>query len=358
MTIREIEQLLRSCKDAPEFGGDYSDKGMERMWQKVAADIGIDPNTKPYVVTWRDYLEYFSYQLSHVWMRPASVALSIFAIMFGGWIATVNASFDSIPGDVLYPVKLATERVQITLATSGGQRAKLHAEFAGRRLDEITTITSSTEEGNDVRVKAAVDGFKQEIASVNEELVSIQLSDPAQAAELAMIVDSKTDAFAATIAQNDSSVPEESKSDVAGALTVAEESNTQAVNTIVQSHESNQQQGTEEAIQKNFQDELTDLNTRTALSLGRLSVIENVLTARGVTNTSFTDRIKEARVTVNSHDAAIHEAMNTFAVGGYRKAFDLLAVVEVAIVRSEEIITELEIEITTTSTSSGSTTGL
>ncbi|NBS41710.1 hypothetical protein EBS80_03535, partial [bacterium] len=293
--------------------------------------------------TWRDYYEYYSWKLSHVWLQPMSVAMSAFALIFGGWVTTVNASFDSVPGDVLYPVKLVTERVQITLATSGEQRAKLHAEFAGRRLDEINSITSSSGSDKDTRVKAAVDGFKQEIASVNDELMNIQISDPSQAASLAMIVDQKTDEYEATINQSEPSVPEGSKTDVAEALDAVQQTNSQAVNAIVDSNEADNQPQTEESLQQNFQDQLNDTNTRVALSLGRLTVIESALAKRGISN----PLIATIRVDVSSHDAAVHAAMSTFAAGGYRAAFDQLSDIDARLSVAEDRITQLEIELTT-----------
>ncbi len=332
-------------KDAPEFGGDYSDERMDGVWQKVAAQIGIDPNLEPKVLTARDYFNYLSWKLSRVWLQPMTVALGAFALVFGGWVTTVNASFDSVPGDVLYPVKLATERVQVSLATSGERRAKLHAEFAGRRLDELNSITSSSGANKDVRVKAAVDGFKQEIASVNDELMTIQGNDPSQAATLAMIVDQKTDEYEAAIAQSGPSVPDGNKSDVAEALNAVQQSNAQAVDAIVGSHEANNETQTEESLQKNFQERLASLSTRIALSLGRLTVIESALAKRGNADPG----IMAVRREVSSHDDAIHEAMSTFAAGGYRGAFDQLAAIEVQMSVSEETIAGLEIELTTPS---------
>lgn len=345
MTIREVEQLLRSVKDAPELGGDYSEQAGNEIWQRTAARLGVDANVGRAAYTLRDHLDFWQWKFSHVWMQPASVALSAFALVFGGWIGAVNASFDTVPGDVFYPVKLVTERVQISLATSGGQRAKLHAEFAGRRLDELNAITSSDLDGKEVRVQAAMDGFRQEIASVNDELGSI--TNPEEAAALAIIVDQKTDAYVAAIVQSAPAVSEESQVAVAESLTAAEESNAQAISTIVQSHETSQQPQTEESLQKNFQEMLRDLETRTALSLGRLEVIETVLSGKGILTSAYAARIKDAREAVSAHGGAIQEAMDIFAAGGYRTAFDLLAEVERQVATSEGIITAIEIEITT-----------
>lgn len=347
MTNRELIALLTKCKDAPELGGSVGFGHTEKAWARLAGELGFEAKLERPRYSFKDYLDFFTHQLSHVWMRPVSVGLSVFALIFGGWVATVNASFDAVPGDVLYPVKLATERMQITLATSGQQRARLHTEFAGRRLDELNAITSSDVAGKDVRVKAAVDAFREEIASVNAELMEIQTNDPGAAAALAVIVESKTDAFQAAINQSEPSLSDENKEGAAAALNEVAETNSQAINAIVTSHEATQSQETEETLQKNFQDTLKELQTRIALSLGRLTVIENALKAKEIDDRSFAERIAEARLAVNSHEAEVEKAMDVLAAGGYRKAFDLLAEIEVQVAHSEEIITELEIKLTT-----------
>lgn len=339
--------MLSKHKDAAAFGGDVGVEHTERSWKRLSSGLGFDAKLAKHSYSIKEHLEYWQWKLSHVWLQPASVALSAFALVFGGWIATVNASFDAVPGDVLYPVKLVTERVQITLATSGEQRARLHAEFAGRRVDELTVITASGASGQDERVRAAVSGFQQEISSVNVELASISTNNPDEAASLAIIVDQKTDAYVAAIAQTAQTVPEQTQAQVAEALSAAEQANDQALDTIVQSHETSQTPQTEESLQKNFQDKLSDLQTRVTLSLGRLQTIEGVLAKRGALTSDYAARIAAAREAATVHRADIDEAMNVFAAGGYRSAFDRLSEIETQLVTSESIIAELEIDITT-----------
>ena len=339
--------MLTKHKDAAEFGGGFGVEHTSAAWARLASELGFETKLGRATYSLRDHVEYWQWKLSHVWMQPVSVAMSAFALVFGGWIASVNASFDTVPGDILYPVKLVTEHVQITLATSGEQRAKLHTEFAGRRLEEMNAITSSDAEGKDVLVQAAMDGFRQEIASVNTELAEMTKTDPEHAAALAIIVDQKTDAYVAAFAQTSPEVSEGNQVTVAEALTATEDTNDQALATIVQSHETNQQRQTEESLQKNFQQRLQELETRVTLSLGRLQVIESVLANNGLLTAAYADRMDAARDAVGAHDASIGDAMDIFAAGGYRSAFDRLAEVESQIAVSEGIITELEIEITT-----------
>src|SRR5690349_10227649 len=185
-------------KDAPEFGGDFDAK---RSWKTFALKNGFSTEEKPAHYTFADYVDYVGHVLGQHILRPVSIGASVFVLIFGSWVATVNASFDSVPGDVLYPVKLVTERMQLTFASSTQQRARLHTEFAGRRLQEVVEISNSDREGKVILVQAAMDGFKQELASAGEELTSLQTNDPVVATEFAVVLDQKTDEYEALLSQ-------------------------------------------------------------------------------------------------------------------------------------------------------------
>lgn len=341
--------MLNKHRGAAEFGGDVGVEHAEVAWKRLSADLGFEAKLERASYPLHDHVAYWSWKLSHVWMQPFSVAMSAFVLIFGSWIATVNASFDAVPGDILYPVKLATEHVQISLATSGEQRAKLHTEFAGRRLDEINTITTSgVSTPDDSRMQAAVDGFKQEIASVNTELAAISQNDPGQAAALAIIVDQKTDAYAAAFEQTSGQTASAgSQTQIDEAITAVKQTNEQALDAIVDSHEANQQPQTEESLQNNFEDKLRDLQTRSALSLGRLDVVKAALVARNGMTMENEKLIRQIKDDIGAYNVEMSEAMDVFAAGGYRSAFDRLATIDSEITQLEELITELEIEITT-----------
>ena len=67
------------------------------------------------------------------WATVATIALVL--LLVGG--GTVVAAGNSMPGNPLYPVKLATEQVRLTLTPSQMGKASLCAEFADRRVAEI-----------------------------------------------------------------------------------------------------------------------------------------------------------------------------------------------------------------------------
>jgi hypothetical protein len=65
--------------------------------------------------------------------RLATACFVVTAVL---WVAT-SASARSVPGDLLYPLKLATERVTFVLASGPDRKAELRLTFADRRLDEL-----------------------------------------------------------------------------------------------------------------------------------------------------------------------------------------------------------------------------
>lgn len=85
--------------------------------------------------------------------RRAAVALlaAVMLLTLGSGSA-LAASADTKPGDALYGVKRASERIALALRLSPESKASLHLKFAERRIDEIDALAA---EGKDVTDLAA-----------------------------------------------------------------------------------------------------------------------------------------------------------------------------------------------------------
>lgn len=79
----------------------------------------------------------------HRWAYRGALAAAAFLIMLSAGQLTLRASSGSSPGDVLYPVKEFSESVQMTLATSQEDEAKLHVELASRRAQEMAAAATN-----------------------------------------------------------------------------------------------------------------------------------------------------------------------------------------------------------------------
>jgi len=80
-----------------------------------------------------------------VWFWPQQTAFRVVAgiatviIIFGtAGGGTVYAAQSSLPGDILYPVKLSVENIQLAVTLDAADKADLHLTLAQRRIDEAT----------------------------------------------------------------------------------------------------------------------------------------------------------------------------------------------------------------------------
>jgi|GEM_PF-4293633 len=108
-------------------------------------------------------------------MGPLRVMASSFAVLAlllstAGGVAW--ASQKSLPTDFLYPVKLATEKTKLALTSDQLSRAKLHFEFAEKRLQEADAI--GTKEALDQKAAAqTIKRFEDEVANLHREIGNI-----------------------------------------------------------------------------------------------------------------------------------------------------------------------------------------
>ena len=74
--------------------------------------------------------------------RPLAVALTaVMVLVLGGW-GTTSAAANSVPGDLLYPVKTARERLILAVSPSSSQKAKIHARLAAERSREMEVLAT------------------------------------------------------------------------------------------------------------------------------------------------------------------------------------------------------------------------
>lgn len=112
---------------------------------------------------------WFQLRSSHAFqtMRPTLTALGIAVMATGGWIASVSASYNSLPGDRLWIVKRVAQNTEIAVKSFGAsdqQKVQLRLDLAKSRVDDIkkTVIQklssdSNKEENKDEKAKTVKD---------------------------------------------------------------------------------------------------------------------------------------------------------------------------------------------------------
>jgi len=99
-------------------------------------------------------------RLSLIWLPgwATAVALVLGLLLIGG--GTIGAAGYSMPDSLLYPIKLATEQVQVALTLSDTAKAELEASFADRRVTEIVYLA---EKGDAERIEAVTRGLDKNL---------------------------------------------------------------------------------------------------------------------------------------------------------------------------------------------------
>ena len=141
-----IEECL---KQYPEHAAELEPLLRTAMSVENAAAVTPSPEMK-------DHIRYhLQLHMAHVgkpqrssvrsWQPRWAIAVMSFllVLLIGG--GTVLASGGSMPGNPLYPVKIASEQVRVSLAASPVSKAELYATYADRRVVELGYLS---EKGN------------------------------------------------------------------------------------------------------------------------------------------------------------------------------------------------------------------
>jgi hypothetical protein len=100
---------------------------------------------------------------------PALATITIIILLGMMSIGVVYASSESLPGDSLYPVKLAGERVRLALSPGHAAQARLHLRLAGERLHEAVRLTEMEREDD---VETLMSKYVEEVEAASRILRS------------------------------------------------------------------------------------------------------------------------------------------------------------------------------------------
>ncbi len=139
--MNELKHNLRAVKTLAEVNPDaeWVKAGRSRLLSQISNTV--IPVDKPVVVD-TAHAFWFQFQSSAVvrTLRPALTALGVAALATGGWIASVSASVNSLPGDRLWVVKRAAQNTELavrSLGASDSEKVQLQLNLAKNRADDI-----------------------------------------------------------------------------------------------------------------------------------------------------------------------------------------------------------------------------
>ena len=114
------------------------------------------------------------------WQPQWAVAIAVVLVVLLAGGGTVTAAGYSMPDSPLYPVKLATEQVQLTLTPSDIGKAELYAKLADRRVAEIVYIVNK---GKPKQIEQIAQRLNKHLAMI----ASLPLAEKGAEGELPMM---------------------------------------------------------------------------------------------------------------------------------------------------------------------------
>ena len=177
---------------------------------------------------------------------PVMAVVSVLGLLLGGSMASVSASERAIPGDLLYPVKLASEQAQILLQKEKTEKIKLKTEFVGRRAEEIRTTATSEMAGKPALLKEAAGILKQDLDTLKTQLSEVKtvetknVEEAKKVVETARLVDQKTVEVANVVKDVKTVIDEQVTSPLAEVEAAATTAGIKAVEVLIDTHETPQ----------------------------------------------------------------------------------------------------------------------
>lgn len=182
----------------------------------------------------------FPWKVMKLAARPVLALVSVFALVLGSGLS-VSASQLALPGDALYGLKIASEKVQVALTFDKKESAKIHVELAGKRINEIKRIKENTDsdEKKVQKINVAMDKFKEEISTVQNKLENLKNESSAETTiEVAQIVDNKTTEYQKDLVTATNELPElnDATLNISQSLDLADKTSDAALTMIVEKH--------------------------------------------------------------------------------------------------------------------------
>ncbi|MFA6099418.1 MAG: DUF5667 domain-containing protein [Patescibacteria group bacterium] len=172
------------------------------------------------------------------WVRTPVTAIAVIMLaIFGGSLLSVSAAEKSLPGDLLYSVKLATEQARLAMAKNPQDKVKLKTEFTERRVDEMKQVVTSPEAGRTGRVIQTAEALKRDLHTIKQQLGDMQgQSTPQTVKETAKIVDEKSNAVVQALQESKGGMTPEERIKVTEAQVAASDTSVKAIEVLVDTH--------------------------------------------------------------------------------------------------------------------------
>ncbi len=136
-----------------------------------------------------------NFSLSFKVYKLATIPLAV-AMILGSGYAVIHASTNSLPGEKLYGIKLATERARLQFTFDENKQASIHFELAKKRLDEARAVISLNNPKQEAVALSALEEQTDKTFAITSQLAAnkaVSENDPSLLDNLVAINKEKRD---------------------------------------------------------------------------------------------------------------------------------------------------------------------
>lgn len=188
----------------------------ERLMKEIDA---IEPN-KGFVAQMRDSI--FSFKS----MAVSFCAILVVILSGAGMVAGAR---NSLPGDMLYSVKIMLEDVRIALS-SKNKKSILEMEYAGRRLGEICQLVEDKNNMSEKKVIEVVDNFQLYMSTLNRKMQNVEQAEKTEkVAYAAKDINEKVGQYTEQIKEVSKDFSNETKDNIDESLATAAETDNESL---------------------------------------------------------------------------------------------------------------------------------
>lgn len=249
----ELQQRISALRSAerrfePDAAWIRSTRTM--LLKEVSRSLPVEP-----VRAHRQVSQFFRHfiptQLTQLVRGPIIATFAVIVAALGGSVASVSAAEQSLPGDFLYSLKLATEQARLAFTATKEDKLKLKIEFTTRRGDELKSVAKSDAPEKPGRVVQAAEILKRDLDTVKKQLEDVKADAPTKnVVEVAKLVDQTTGQIVQQLQETKSDVSAETKEKLTDAQAAAADAGVKALEVLVEKHQqSNDILGTTEVVQ-------------------------------------------------------------------------------------------------------------
>jgi len=305
--ISRLRDTTRSIR--PDEAWVQSTRGL------LLSEARRDIQNRPKKPTSQKWLELFSSRMQTI-RGPALAIFGVLVLALGGSVASVSAAEQSLPGDFLYSLKLATEQARLAFKQEKNEKLKLKVEFTSRRGRDLQqVVTDPPNDKKEKRIEQATELLKRDLDTVKQQLDAVQKeSSPTETVAAAKLVDEKSTELFQALNQSNDALSEQVQNKVREAQTAAVSTGGKAVEVLVDAHQANEQSVSEQDVVTAIEGYAKTVKDLTGIDVDIANTASSSTTVISTTTSTTVDGVTTTSTTTTSAPLPLKETFEQIQI--------------------------------------------